>query len=181
MLIDLCLNAFLGALFAFCASDRLRTDGSFPRPSFWLLVIFFVTIRIPMTAYLYVGHSDWSVHYLTDAATLPVYALPLFLVAGALSMLLTWYVSSVFIQMEKRILALLLLVATTVGVSVCVLVMTDRLTAYGSYRAYTQNLTLGIMEVKLGYVLVAWIVGTTSAASFVCLELHRDARRARAA
>lgn len=143
------------------------------------MVIFFGTIRVPMTAYLYIGHPDWSVHYFTDSKGLPVYALPAMLVAGAACMLLAWNVGSRFMQIEKRFLAGGWLLVTAVALIICVTATFGRLAVYGSYLAYAENLTLGIMDVKLGYVLVAWVVGTAAAASFVCHELHRDARRAR--
>lgn len=132
-----------------------------------------------MTAYLYIGHPDWSVHYFTDSRDLPIYGLAFAIAAGAGCMLLTWYIGSLFMQMEKRILAAALLALTGMGVAVCMLTMAERLTEYGSYQSFAENLTLGLMEVKLGYVLVVWLVGTAAAATFVCLELHRDARRAR--
>ena len=53
-----------------------------------------------------------------------------------------------------------------------------RLLRYGSYGEYHAGKALPLSEVKLGYVLVAVIVGTVAAAAFVAYELWRDARRA---
>ena len=133
-----------------------------------------------MTAYLYIGHPDWSVHYLTDASKLPIYALAGVIGAEAVSLLLTWYIGALFMQKEKRFLTGILLALTSAGMIAGTVMLVGRLSVYGSYRAYTENLTVGLMQVKLGYVLVAWLVGTAAAAAFVCLELHRDSRRARA-
>ena len=55
-----------------------------------------------------------------------------------------------------------------------------RLLRYGSYLDYHAGRALPLSEVKLGYVLVAVLVGTVAAAAFVAWELWRDARRATA-
>ncbi len=180
MLLDLLITACLGLWFAVCAGDRLRTDGTWSRPALWLVAIFFGVIRVPLTLYLYWVHPDWSWHYLLDAGEVPDTA-----VAGVLASQLCvfvgmWLVGAVFMQMEKPRIVLGMLMVALIGTVIAASALSDRLLSYGSYQAYIEHFSLNIMEVKLGYVLIVWGLGTLAATVFVSLELRRDARRARA-
>ena len=59
-------------------------------------------------------------------------------------------------------------------------VMSNRLGSYGSYGDFQDGNTFGVLEVKLGYVLMTLAIGVGVAAAFVALELARDSRRVRA-
>ena len=55
-----------------------------------------------------------------------------------------------------------------------------RVGRYGTFGEFHDGRALALMEVKLGYVLVALAAGVGIAAGFVGLELMRDSRRVRA-
>ncbi|HWN70948.1 MAG TPA: hypothetical protein VNM90_25070, partial [Haliangium sp.] len=59
------------------------------------------------------------------------------------------------------------------------LLLSDRLGSYGSYEVFKAGASVGLLEVKLGYVLIAIFLGLGTAAAFVAVELLRDSRRAR--
>lgn len=179
MLVDLLINACLGLLFALCAGERLRLDGVLPRPAIWLVTMFCIAIRVPLTLYLYFIHPDWSWHYMVDASDMHGAMIAAVLGAQVGAFALMWLVGAVFMQKEKPRVVAGILAATVVGTAVAVLALSERLTRYGSYEAYTEQFALGIMEVKLGYVLIVWALGTLAATTFVSMELRRDARRAR--
>jgi predicted acyl esterase len=55
-----------------------------------------------------------------------------------------------------------------------------RIGTYGSYVAFKEGYSRPLMEVKLGYVLIAVVIGAGAAAAFVTYELFRDGKRAAA-
>jgi hypothetical protein len=72
-----------------------------------------------------------------------------------------------------------MLVASALALVAMIVVLSGRLTEYGSYKAFAEGNTAGLMEVKLGYVLIALLVGMGSAAAYVSVELVRDSLRVR--
>jgi hypothetical protein len=178
--LDLFLNACLGTLFAVCARDRLRIDGPLAVPAALLVLMFLGMIRLPMMLYLYLVHSAWSWHYLFDPTDMSVLAL-LFVALLQCGVLVgAWFLGAYFYQAHKRRAVLSMLVASALALVVMIVALSGRLTVYGSHKAFVAGETAGLMEVKLGYVLIALLVGLGSAAAYVSVELVRDSLRVRA-
>ncbi len=147
-------------------------------PTFLLVLMFLVTIRVPMTLYLYWAHPAWSWHYFFDPANLPAIAVAFVVILHSGVLIALWYLGAVLLQADRRRTLLALFGLLGLGLIIAAVVLSGRLGAYGSYEAYRLGATLGVMKVKLGYVLIAMVLGVAAAAGFVAVELSRDARRA---
>lgn len=180
ILLDLVINAISGVLFAWFAGDRLRSDGLLTRPAIWLVLIFLCTVRVPMMLYISWVHPAWAWHYVVDPAELPLWLRGGAVFGQVWVFALMWFLAAWLMHLEKRRIVLGLLVALLAGAAAALITSAPRWLVYASYQHYREHLTLGIMDVKLGYALIVWLLGTGAAAAFVCVELRRDARRARA-
>lgn len=155
-------------------------DGPFAMPVFGLLLIFLGTIRVPMMVYLYWVHSAWSWHYLFDPARVSGIPMLIAVLVQCLVLLGTWYLGAYFLRSERRRAMFYVLGGSVLALIIAALALKARLTIYGSYQAYVDGRTAGLMQVKLGYVIIALLLGLCTAAAYVSVELARDARRARA-
>jgi hypothetical protein len=182
MPIDLLFNGCLGLGFALCARDRVRSGGPFASPAFGLVAIFVGVVLLPMTLYLYLAHPAWSWMYLIDPAGVPGLVLVTLLLAHGGAALGGWYLGARLIRAGKRYeqIAAYGLAGASAVLLLLVSLAWGRIGRYGSYDEFHDGRTLSLVEVKLGYVLVALLVGTAVAAGFVALELMRDSRRVRA-
>lgn len=176
---DLFLNACLGALFALCASDRLRVDGALAMPIFLMVLMFVGMIRLPMMLYLYLVHPAWSWHYLFDPASLPSAVLLLVVLGQSAVLIGTWFLGAHFAQAHRRRVVMYVLGGCALALVLVLIALSGRLTVYGSHQDHARGLTQNLMDVKLGYVLIPLILGVFAAAAYVCVELVRDARRVR--
>ena len=140
--------------------------------------LFAVIILCPATAYLYLAHPDWSWLYLVDPGRVPRLAV-IPVVSAAAAALTGGYYGAARLLREVRDRRVVPALLGGVGVTVALagFLLRGRLLAYGSYGDYHAGRALPLSEVKLGYVLVALLVGTGAAAAFVGWELWRDARR----
>jgi len=134
----------------------------------------------PVTLYLYAAHPAWSWMYLIEPGTIPgLFVLPM-TVGQSVAILLAWYVGGILIRTgRQRALAW----SALAGVFLALLLAAvghHRLGSYGSYEDFATGHTLGLMDVKLGYVLIAIVLGTVAAGGYLSLELLRDSRRVRA-
>ena len=180
--IDLLLNGCLGLAFALCARERLRAEGPFASPSFPLVAIFVGVVITPVTLYLYAAHPAWSWMYLVDPSGIPALALLPILVAHGGMAVTGWYVGARLVRAgkKKEHIALAALAAAALVAFVSLALGWGRISHYGTYDEFHEGRALALKEVKLGYVLVALVVGVGTAAGFVALELMRDSRRVRA-
>ncbi len=181
ILIALVLDLWLGGLFAWCARARIVTGGPWSQPSATLVALFGAIILCPTTAYLYLAHPDWSWMYLVDPARVPRLSVVPVVGAGAGALAGGYYGAARILREARdgRLLPALLGAVAALGLLAGFLAR-GRLMRFGSYGDVHAGRALPLAEVKLGYVLVAVIVGTTAAAGFVAWELWRDARRATA-
>ena len=160
----------------------MRAEGPFATPCFPLVAIFIGIVLTPMTLYLYVAHPAWSWMYLVDPDGIPGLAILSLLVAHGGMAVLGWYVGVRLIRAGKR--KEQLAIAALAGGGLITLLSTalswGRIGRYGTYGEFHDGRALSLMEVKLGYVLIALAAGVAIAAGFVALELMRDSRRVRA-
>lgn len=160
----------------------MRLDGVWAQPSITIVALFVAMILAPCAVYFYVAHPDWSWLYLVDAGQVPRLAIVTIIAAYA-GAVLGGYAGGVRILRAGRDKERLLLYALGGGallLGVLVFLFRARLARYGSYAEFQSGTTLPLGDVKLGYVLVAVIVGVIAAAGIVGWELWRDGRRAAA-
>lgn len=160
-----------------CARERVRADGSFPTPPFLLVVMFVVAIRLPISIYLYWAHPAWSWLYLFDPTGFPDLLLFLIVLVQCGVLLAAWYLGAFFLQLSKDRVVLSVIAGSTIAFVLLVVIFAGRLARYGTYEDFTNQETATLLEVKLGYVLIALILGVAAAASFVGMELVRNSRR----
>jgi hypothetical protein len=167
----------LGFCFVLCARDRVRADGPFAAPAFALVATFVGVVLVPVGLYLYLAHPAWTWMYLIDPAKVPSLALvPVLVVLGGV-LIAAWYVGARLLAADKQLL-LIYAVVLTLGLLVSMAVaLRDRVFHYGTYEDYKRSIALDLMDVKLGYVLVALLLGIGAAAALGAFELSRDARR----
>ncbi|WP_428264363.1 hypothetical protein [Haliangium sp.] len=157
----------------------MRAHGAFAPPAFTLVLMFAVVVMLPVSAYLYWMHSAWSWLYLIDPAGVPgVMAVPVVVaVVGAL--VGSWLVAALLLRAdrERTLWGAMAGVGLTLVISTAAL--SGRIGAYGSFEVFRAGEAVGLLEVKLGYVLITLFLGVGAAAAFVSLELRRDGRQAR--
>ena len=84
-----------------------------------------------------------------------------------------------FITVPDLSVGLYVLAAGGAGLLAAVALAWGRIGRYGTYGEFHGGRALPILEVKLGYVLVALVAGVGIAAGYVAMELRRDSRRVR--
>jgi hypothetical protein len=160
----------------------VRAEGPFASPAFPLVAIFVGVVLTPIALYLYLAHPAWSWMYLVDPDRIPGPAVvPLLLVHGGL-VVAGWYAGARLVRAghKKEQIALYALAGGALVCLVAIALAWGRIGRYGSFDEFHEGRALALMEVKLGYVLVALALGVAAAAGFVALELMRDSRRVRA-
>lgn len=136
---------------------------------------------VPATAYLYLAHPDWAWLYLLDGRRVPrLFVLPA--VAGAAAALFGGYYATARLIAARVAPRQILGAVGGVGVVALLLVLLarSRLLRYGSTAEFRAGRTVSLFAVKLGFVLVALVVGLAAATAYVAWELWRDGRRAQA-
>lgn len=155
----------------------MRADGPFAQPATAIVLMFLGLILAPITFYLYAAHGAWTWMYLVNPEAVPGFAILPLVVAHSGIVLLGWYVGARLIMAGKiQVVAY----AASGAAAICflgLLILWGRLGRYGTYLEFEQGRALPIMDVKLGYVLVAIGVGVIASAAFVAFELLLDGRR----
>lgn len=138
-------------------------------------------VLTPVTLYLYLAHPAWSWMYLFDPSDLPGLTV-VALLAHAGMLMAGWFAGARLVRAGKKReqAARYALAGGVLVVLVAIGLAWGRVGRYGSFGEYDDGRALELMEVKLGYVLVALVAGVGIAAGFVGLELMRDSRRVRA-
>jgi hypothetical protein len=144
-----------------------------------MLLMFLGVIALPTALYLYWAHPAWSWLYLLDPALVPaIMVVPVLVVQGG-ALLGAWLAGAALIRAERDRVLIGALAGAGVVLVALGLLLSDRVGSYGSYEVFKAGAAVGLLEVKLGYVLVAILPGLGAAAAFVAVELLRDGRRAR--
>ncbi len=155
----------------------MRADGAFAQPASTLVLMFLGLIMAPITTYLYAAHASWTWMYLVNPEAVPSFAILPLVALHSATVLLGWYVGARLILAGRLMIAAYVSAAAAVVSLLGVLIFWNRLGRYGTYVEFEQHRALPIMEVKLGYVLVALTVGVVASAAFVAFELLLDSRR----
>ena len=176
--LDLFFNFLLGFAFAICGRERIRVDGPFAPPAFWLVLTFAGVILIPVAFYFYMAHPAWSWMYAVDPARVPSILLLPLLVGHGLAIVAGWWAGGKMVRAHKTREAIYGALGAAVLLAVLTLVFWGRLGRYGTYSEFTDGRALQIMDVKLGYVVIVIFLGLGAAAILVALQLLHDSRRA---
>jgi hypothetical protein len=158
----------------------VRASGAFGSPGFPLVLVFLGLIALPTSLYLYWAHTAWSLLYLFDPARVPAIMVVPVLVVQSVALLGAWLVATALIRANRDRALLGTLAGAIVTLAAMGLLLSSRLGAYGSYQVFEAGAAVGLLEVKLGYVLIAILLGLGAAGAFVAVELLRDGRRVRA-
>ena len=157
----------------------MRTDGPFASPAFVLVVMLTGFLVVPITLYLYAVHPAWSWMYFVDPRAVPGLALVPIVVGHAAVLLGGFYLGAVLLRSDRRRVLVYAAAGCGAAAGLCALVFARRLGTYASYAEWTAGSGRGLMEVKLGYALIALLMAFGAAAGHVANELVRDARRVR--
>lgn len=174
------INLGLGLGFALCAKDRIRVDGPFATPAFLLLLIYLGVVLLPATLYLYVVHPDWAWLYIVDPVDVPGLAVVPVLVAHGGVLVAGWYGGAWLLRSDRGRAALYTVLGAGALTGLMVLLLRRRIGTYGSYSDFHDGAAANLLDVKLGYVLIALALAMALATVFTALELLRDSRRVRA-
>lgn len=143
------------------------------------MLVFLGLIALPTALYLYLAHPAWSWLYLVDPAQVPGLMIVPVLVAQAGALLGAWLGGAALIRRQRERALLGALAGLAVAPVVLGALLSGRLGAYGSYQVFEAGAAVGLLEVKLGYVLIAILLGQGASAAYVAVELSRDSRRVR--
>ncbi|ACY16534.1 hypothetical protein [Haliangium ochraceum] len=168
-----------GLFFALCARERVRADGPFAAPAFPLVLSFLGVLCLPVVLYLYFVHPAWSWLYAVDPARVSeLVAVPVILTT-VLSLLGAWLLGAALVRAGRVRALWIALAAAAAGLALTLLLGFERLAHYGSYEVFHAQAAADLLEVKLGYALMAVLLGVGAATAFVAGELLRDGRRVR--
>jgi uncharacterized membrane protein YeaQ/YmgE (transglycosylase-associated protein family) len=176
----LLVSACLGLVFALLARDRIRAEGIFAMPAFGFVGTFAALMLMPCALYLTWAHPDWSWMYLVDSTKLSVVLAPAWAVVNAGALFAGWAGGGRLVRTGHHRRMAIAFAVLGAAILASIVGLSDRLTLYGSYETFAHDVGLGLLEVKLGYVLVVLSLAMTAAAAQVALELARDSRRVRA-
>jgi len=136
-------------------------------------------IVAPITLYLYAAHPAWMWMYLVDTERVPGFSLIPLTAIHCTAVVVGWALGGRLLLAGRivtlRNIALGALALTIVGA----FVFWGRLGHVGSYREFHEGRALPLMDVKLGYVLVALGIACAASTIYLCVELLRDSRRLR--
>jgi hypothetical protein len=134
----------------------------------------------PFALYLAWAHPDWSWMYVIDTSELSVALAPAWAVVQAGALFGGWALGGRLVRTGHHRRVAIAAAALGAVILALVVALGDRLALYGTYETFSYQVGLGLLEVKLGYVLVVVSMAMAAAVAQVGLELARDSRRVRA-
>jgi hypothetical protein len=158
----------------------VKADGPWSQPAISLVLLFLGIVVAPGTLYFYLVHPGWAWLYLVDPARMPRVAVIPVLAAHAGALVGGYYLAARLVRTGQELPLRIGLASAVAVLALAALLLRNRLFRYGTYEQFKVGRALPLMEVKLGYVLIAVCVGAAAAASVVAIELVRDGRRAAA-
>ncbi len=167
-------------VFAAFGRDRIRADGLFAVPAFGFVLGFALILVVPSALYLGLVHPDWSWMYLLDPSSMSALLGLAWAPAQVVALMSGWALGGRLARAGQCRWSWVPVVVAVAGIVVVVAVFGDRLGVYGSYEAFAHGAALGLMDVKLGYVLVVLALALAVAGAQVGVALARDSRRVRA-
>ncbi len=140
--------------------------------------MFIGLILVPITFYLYLAHPAWAWMYMVDPEDIPGFAILPIVVSHGAVVVCGWYLGARLILAERHKVAGYVASAGAVVALGAIVLAWGRIGQYGTFTEFQDGRSLPIMEVKLGYVLVALVFAVAASAVYTAIELLRDSRRA---
>lgn len=116
--------------------------------------------------------------YTVNPSDVPGALLPPLLAVHGATLILGWWIGSRVVKAGKATAGLYVSLGGAVALLVAALVLWGRLGRYGSYEEWSDGRAVGVMDVKLGYVLLVIALGMGAAVVLLVAQLLRDSRRA---
>lgn len=169
----------VGLGFALAARDRVRADGPFSAPAFYLVLMHAAGVVLPVALYFYAVHPAWSWMYLVDPANVPGLAILPLIVGHAAIVVGAYYAGALLVRADRRKAVVYTIAGLGVVALVLVLVGRSRLGISTSYGGFHAGRGRELMEVELGWALLVSLLAMAGSIAYVALELTADARRVR--
>lgn len=169
----------VGLAFALCARERIRVDGPFAPPAFYLVLMHAAGVVAPIALYFYAVHPAWSWLYMIDPGGVSALAILPLMVGHAVIVVGAYYVGALLIRAEQK-----KIVAYAIGglglVALIVLIAARaRLGVSASYADYAAHRGRDLMDVELGWAVVVSLLASAGSITYIAFELTRDGRRVR--
>jgi hypothetical protein len=180
VLVAVVLHLAVGLAFALVARDRVKADGPFSLPAFYLVLMHAGGVVAPIALYFYAVHPAWSWMYAVDPAGVPALAILPLIVGHAVVEIGAFYVGALLVRADKR--KPVMYAASGLGVLALIfaLIWRARLGIDASYAGFQAGRGRELMEVELGWALVVSLLASAGSIGYVTIELMRDGRRVRA-
>lgn len=179
MPIAVVVHLAVGLAFALAARDRVRADGPFAPPAFYLVLMHAGAVVAPMALYFYAAHPAWSWMYLIDPASVPGLAVLPLVVGHAVLVVGAYYAAALLLRADKKKLVTWGVVGLGVVALLLVLIGRSRLSLSTSYAGFEQGRGRELMEVELGWAVLVSTLAMAGSIAYVAFELTRDGRRVR--
>jgi hypothetical protein len=180
VLVAVVLHLAVGLGFALVARDRVRADGPFAMPAFYLVLMHAGGVVAPIMLYFYAVHPAWSWMYAVDPSSVPALAILPLIVGHAVVEIGAFYAGALLIRADKR----KVIAYTAGGLGLLALIFTlvwrGRLGLDTTYAGWQAGRGRELMEVELGWALLVSLMASAGSIAYVTIELLRDGRRVRA-
>jgi len=169
----------VGLGFALAARDRVRADGPFAAPVFYLVVMHAAGVVAPVALYFYAVHPAWTWLYLIDPANVPGLAILPLVVVHAAIVIGAYYAGALLLRADRRKPVVYTIAALGLVALILLLIARHRLAMSTSYAGFHAGRGRELMEVQLGWAVLVTLFAMAASIAYVIFELTRDARRVR--
>jgi len=145
-----------------------------------MVLIFLGLVLAPSTLYLYIAQPAWAWMYLLDPDNVPGLALLPILVGHLAFVLFGWFLGGRLVKRGSTRVGLWICGGGALFVIVASMIAWNRMGMVGTHEQFLESRALPIMQMKLGYIMVAMVLAVLGASGYVLMELSRDSRRVRA-
>jgi len=169
----------VGLAFALCARERIRVDGPFAAPAFYLVLMHAAGVVAPVALYFYAVHPAWSWMYMVDPGGISVLAILPLMVGHGVIVVGGYYLGALLIRADHKKAVAYAIVGLTITALVILLVARARLGVSASYGDFRAHRGRGLMEVELGWAVLVSLMASAGSITYIVFELTRDGRRVR--
>jgi hypothetical protein len=169
----------VGLAFALCARERIRVDGPFAPPAFYLVLMHAVGVVAPIALYFYAAHPAWSWMYLIDPGGVSSLAILPLMVGHAVIVVAAYYAGALLIRADQKKVVGYAIGALAVAALIIIAVSSGRLGVSASYGDFRAHRGRDLMDVELGWAVLVSLMASAGSITYILFELTRDGRRVR--
>lgn len=169
----------VGLAFALCARDRVRVDGPFAPPAFYLVLMHAAGVVAPVALYFYAVHPAWSWLYLIDPGGISALAILPLMVGHAVIVVGAYYVGALLIRAEHKKIVAYAIGGLGLTALIILLAARSRLGVSASYHDFKVHHGRDLMDVELGWAVLVSLMASAGSIAYIAFELTRDGRRVR--